>query len=220
MLTQTEENYLKTIFKLSDHGREYVFTNQIAEKIGTQAASVSDMLKKLAIKKFINYEKYKGVLLTDTGIHHACIIIRKHRLWEVFLVNKLNFAWDQVHEVAEQLEHIKSEILIDKLDDFLGHPKFDPHGWPIPDKWGKLQYQESVPLNSLNPLSEVALVKVIGENGILQHLDELNISIGAVIKILSIRNFDGLIEIEVNQKKEFLTKSVAENLYVKKRIDL
>src|SRR6187399_1233365 len=128
MLSLTEENYLKAIYHLSDGGSKAVLTNELAEAMNTKAASVTDMIKKLSQKQLITYEKYYGVNVTGTGKAEALQVIRKHRLWETFLVQKLAFSWDEVHEVAEQLEHIHSIPLIDKLDEFLGFPKTDPHG--------------------------------------------------------------------------------------------
>src|SRR5262245_38075112 len=136
MSTFTEENYLKAIYHLSDGGVKAVFTNDLAEAMQTKAASVTDMIKKMSARELVHYERYYGVKITNKGKLKALQIIRKHRLWETFLVQKLGFAWDEVHEVAEQLEHIQSEGLINKLDEYLGFPKADPHGDPIPDQNG------------------------------------------------------------------------------------
>src|SRR5580693_6558937 len=149
MNTFTEENYLKAIYHLSLQS-ESVSTNQIAASLNTKAASVTDMLKKLADKELINYTKYQGVTLTPQGEKIAVSIIRKHRLWEYFLVEKLNFKWDEVHDVAEELEHISSKELADRLDQFMGYPKYDPHGDPIPDSNGKLKTHELKPVSSLS----------------------------------------------------------------------
>ena len=134
MSTKAEENYLKTIFKLSEKEKDSVSTNAIAEELETKPSSVSDMLKKLSEKKLINYIKYQGVSLTPLGHRLAVHVIRKHRLWEVFLVSHLNFKWDEVHDIAEQLEHIKSKALVNRLDAFLNFPSYDPHGDPIPNQ--------------------------------------------------------------------------------------
>ena len=149
-MTFSEENYLKTIYHITSLSGLEVSTNAIAEKMETKASSVTDMLKKLAEKELIVYKKYQGVLLTEKGKLSAKMIVRKHRLWEVFLVNKLQFSWDEVHDIAEQLEHIKSEKLINKLDDFLGNPTEDPHGDPIPDANGKINKVEKLVLAELN----------------------------------------------------------------------
>src|SRR5690554_5916872 len=138
MFSDSEENYLKSIFHLQRLSEDGVSTNAIADRMQTKASSVTDMLKKLADKDLVNYIKYQGVTLTNKGKKTAASIIRKHRLWEVFLVEKLDFNWDEVHEIAEQLEHIQSEKLIKKLDAFLGYPKKDPHGDPIPDADGEI----------------------------------------------------------------------------------
>ncbi len=149
-MTFSEENYLKTIYHLTTVSDSEVSTNAIAEKMETKASSVTDMLKKLAEKDLVNYKKYQGVSLTDNGKLEAKMIVRKHRLWEVFLVEKLDFSWDEVHDVAEQLEHIKSEKLINKLDDFLGNPTEDPHGDPIPDVHGRIIKIEKQLLSELS----------------------------------------------------------------------
>src|SRR3984885_5178673 len=148
MNTFTEENYLKAIYHLS-HESGSVSTNQIAAALNTKAASVTDMLKKLADKALINYEKYQGVTLTSAGQKIALHIIRKHRLWEYFLVEKLNFKWDEVHEMAEEMEHISSVELIDRLDKFMDYPKHDPHGDPIPDSDGKFKVHDLKPVSAI-----------------------------------------------------------------------
>jgi DtxR family Mn-dependent transcriptional regulator len=146
-LSFTEENYLKSIYHLSNGGHNEVSTNAIAEDLNTKAASVTDMIKKLAVKEVISYKKYKGVNVSPTGKNAALQVIRKHRLWEVFLVEKMKFSWDEVHDVAEQLEHIKSPLLIQRLDEFLGHPKNDPHGDPIPDENGEFKSKPQISLS-------------------------------------------------------------------------
>src|ERR1700749_3871395 len=149
MLSLTEENYLKAIYKLMELDGDVISTNAIAEKMNTKAASVTDMLKKLADKKLINYAKYQGVTLTSAGENVAVHIIRRHRLWEYFLVEKLHFKWDEVHDMAEEMEHISSRELIDRLDKFMGYPKYDPHGDPIPDCDGHFTHDELRPISSM-----------------------------------------------------------------------
>ena len=149
MFSQSEENYLKAIYHLGNQSQKGVSTSDIANKLETKASSVSDMIKKLSDKKLVEYKKYYGVNLTKKGKLIAASVVRKHRLWEVFLVDKLNFTWDEVHDVAEQLEHIKSKKLMEELDSFLGFPKTDPHGDPIPDKDGNLQTIEKTLLSNL-----------------------------------------------------------------------
>ncbi|MGB5928452.1 MAG: metal-dependent transcriptional regulator, partial [Cyclobacteriaceae bacterium] len=149
MPSLAEENYLKAIYHLSTEDEGNVSTNAISETLNTKPASVSDMLRKLSGKELVSYRKYQGVSLTPSGRKVALQVIRKHRLWEVFLVDKLNFNWDEVHDVAEQLEHIQSPLLIHQLDEFLGHPAYDPHGDPIPDENGGFPEKEQSPLSEL-----------------------------------------------------------------------
>ncbi|MDQ5929978.1 MAG: DtxR family transcriptional regulator, Mn-dependent transcriptional regulator, partial [Bacteroidota bacterium] len=159
-MTFSEENYLKTIYHLTTLSVNGVSTNAIAEKMETKASSVTDMLKKLAEKDLVDYKKYQGVSLTDNGRLAAKMIVRKHRLWEVFLVEKLHFAWDEVHVIAEELEHIKSEKLINKLDDFLGNPTEDPHGDPIPNAVGQIISIEKQLLSELSTNEKAICVGV------------------------------------------------------------
>ena len=172
MSTKAEENYLKTIFKLSERDRDSVSTNAISEELQTKPSSVSDMLKKLSEKKLINYVKYQGVSLTPLGHRLAVHVIRKHRLWEVFLVSHLNFKWDEVHDIAEQLEHIKSKALVNRLDAFLNFPSYDPHGDPIPNEKGSFPKSTAVPLNLLKVKTKGKVVAVErDEPSFLNYLD-------------------------------------------------
>ena len=148
MHTLTEENYLKAIYKLHEDKPDKINTNAIAGLVDTAPASVTDMLRKLADKKLIRYAKYQGVSLTATGKKAAVSVIRKHRLWELFLVEKLGYSWDEVHEIAEQLEHIHSDSLVSRLSTFLGNPRMDPHGDPIPDENGNFHSRKSIPLSA------------------------------------------------------------------------
>lgn len=216
LVTRSEENYLKTIFHLSKQGSFSVSTNDIAYKMETKASSVTDMIKKLSEKGYVDYVKYQGSNLTEKGRMAAVSVIRKHRLWEVFLVNNLNFSWDEVHDVAEQLEHIESQKLVDELDEFLGFPTHDPHGDPIPDKAGNIKTLDKVPLSTLleNQQSQLLGVKDSSDD-FLRYLDKRNIKIGDSIKVLSIEPFDKSITIEINSKKLIVTQGVAENLYLK-----
>lgn len=216
MNSYTEENYLKAIYKLLELSNGAVSTNAIAEKMNTKAASVTDMLKKLSDKKLINYQKYQGVTLTSKGEKIALMIIRKHRLWEMFLVEKLNFKWDEVHDVAEQLEHINSDKLIEQIDKFLDYPKADPHGDPIPDAQGKLQVQKSKPLSSFVVGESCVMTGVVDHSSsFLQYLDKTNISLGNEIKIKDIVSFDRSLQIVVNKKNTFfISNDVAKNILV------
>jgi len=161
-VTHSEENYLKAIYHLHQYGTKAISTNAIAEQMETKPSSVTDMIKKLSDKDLVHYKKYQGVSLTEKGKHVALAVIRKHRLWELFLVEKLNFSWDEVHEVAEQLEHIKSEKLIDQLDELLEYPQYDPHGDPIPTVDGELPQARGISLNSMQE----------GEMGRITHLED------------------------------------------------
>lgn len=215
-LTVAEENYLKAIYHLSDGGKKSVSTNDIAAEIKTKAASVSDMLRKLGEKEVIEYRKYYGLQITETGKRLALQTIRKHRLWEVFLVEKLNFAWDEVHEVAEQLEHIQSPLLIQRLDAYLNFPKFDPHGDPIPDEFGDVRSRPRVQLIEMevNQTGQIVAVKD-SSAAFLRYLDKVGAYIGARIKVLDKVEFDGSLEILVDQKKTlFMSKDVASNILV------
>lgn len=216
MLSFTEENYLKAIYRLSEGGTKAVLTNEIAESMTTKPASVTDMVKKLSLKNLLGYEKYYGVKITKQGKSEALMVIRKHRLWETFLVEKLNFSWDEVHDVAEQLEHIQSNLLIEKLDEFLGFPTSDPHGHPIPDKNGKIQQVRQVPLAE-SALSKKYFVRSVkdGSPSFLQYLSKIGVYIGAGIVILEKVAFDGSLEILIDGKKKiFISRDASENLLV------
>lgn len=215
MFTLAEENYLKTIFHLEHDSMCEVTTNAIAESIETKPSSVTDMVQKLAEKKLLTYKRYKGVQLTEEGKKVAAGVVRKHRLWEVFLVKKLNFHWDEVHEIAEQLEHIQSEELITRLDQFLGSPDFDPHGDPIPDKHGFLKRAEKKLLSEIEKNEQGVCVGVKESSPeFLQYLDKKKISIGTKIKVLGKEFFDGSMIIQVGNDQFFISIKISENLYV------
>jgi DtxR family Mn-dependent transcriptional regulator len=216
MLTLAEENYLKAIYHLSDHGKNEVSTNSIADVLNTKPASVSDMLRKLAGKEVINYVKYQGVTLTRKGKREALQIIRKHRLWEVFLVEKLKFNWDEVHEIAEQLEHIQSRLLIQRLDEFLGFPQYDPHGDPIPNEDGEITDKKQISLSEMETNSK-GIIRSLKETSplFLQYLDKINIYIGAKVKIIDKIEFDSSLEIMIDGKKSaIISNEVAKNILV------
>jgi DtxR family transcriptional regulator, Mn-dependent transcriptional regulator len=215
MVTLSEENYLKAIYHLGKQGTIAVSTNAIAEKIESKASSVTDMVKKLADKDLANYIKYQGVSLTNKGRLAAALVIRKHRLWEVFLVQNLNFSWDEVHDVAEQLEHIKSLKLVNELDAFLGYPTHDPHGDPIPDKDGNYTPLKSVNILEINAGNEGVLSLVKDSSDVfLRYLNKNNLALGDTIKILEFEPFDNSLTIETKQKKMIISKEVAQNLYL------
>ncbi len=215
MRTSSEEDYLKAIYALSNTNTG-ASTNSLANHLNMKASSITDMLKKLSDKGWVNYEKYKGATLNMDGKIIALSIVRKHRLWETFLVNKLNFKWDEVHEIAEQLEHIKSNELVDRLDDFLGNPKFDPHGDPIPNK-----NHEITDSRKRSYLSEVEVnrdVIIIGVKDssaqLLQYLEKENMILGKNIIVLEIHDFDKSLRISINGKELNISERVAQNVLV------
>ena len=218
MYSQTEENYLKVIYMLARTNKGSASTNAIADYLDTKASSVTDMIKKLADKKLINYKKYHGSSLTKKGEELALKIIRKHRLWEVFLVEKLHFKWDEVHIIAEQLEHVQSADLTQRLDEFLGYPKFDPHGDPIPDATGKIDHLEEKRL--LSELNESATGIVVGvvdtSASFLRHLEQLNLSLGTKIKVKSVFDFDkSMIVLLDNKMEHTLSQQICKNIWLK-----
>lgn len=216
-MTLSEENYLKTIYHLTSSTDAEVSTNAIAEKMETKASSVTDMLRKLSDKDWVNYKKYQGVSLTEKGRLAAKMIVRKHRLWEVFLVEKLHFPWDEVHDIAEQLEHIKSEQLINKLDDFLGNPTKDPHGDPIPDSNGKIISIEKIFLSELPENQNSICIGVKDSSAeFLKYLDKNKIALGSSIKILSKEEFDLSLKVKIDTNEIVISHKIANNLYVKK----
>ena len=215
-MTFSEENYLKTIYHLTSSSNKEVSTNEIAEMIATKASSVTDMLRKLAEKGLLNYKKYQGVSLTEKGKLSAKMIVRKHRLWEVFLVEKLNFSWDEVHDIAEQLEHIKSEQLINKLDDFLGDPTEDPHGDPIPDAYGKIIKTEKLLLSELSQ-NQIGICVGVKDSSteFLKYLDKNQIALGTKIEILTKEAFDLSLKIRVENTELIISNKIASNLFVR-----
>jgi DtxR family transcriptional regulator, Mn-dependent transcriptional regulator len=216
ILSAAEENYLKAIYLLSEGGTKGVSTNDIAAETKTKPASVSDMLRKLGEKAVIEYRKYYGVHITASGKQAALQTIRKQKLWEVFLVNKLNFTWEEVHGIADDLEHIKSPLLIQKLDAYLGYPKFDPYGDPIPDEFGEVRVRPRISLSemSLNAVGQIVAVKD-SSAAFLRYLDKVGAYIGARVKMTDKVEFDGSVEILVDNKKAiFMSKDVAANIMV------
>ena len=215
-LSYTEENYLKAIFSLSRKSDTAVSTNHLAEKLDTKPSSITDMIKKLADKKLVDYVKYQGVLLTKKGKLTAISIIRNHRLWEVFLVDKLDFKWDEVHDLAEQLEHIKSTQLIDRLDAFLNHPTHDPHGDPIPDKNGNIELRMSEPLANAEVGTNSIIVGVHDSSSdFLKFLDTFKIKLGSKIKVIQKEKFDNSMLIEIDKSQFSISHQVTKNLLIK-----
>ena len=219
MNTYTEENYLKAIYKLEEKRNGKITTNSIAEMVDTAPASVTDMLKKLADKKFIRYEKYQGVSLTATGKRVAVAIIRKHRLWELFLVEKLKFRWDEVHDIAEQLEHVVSDELINRLDELLDNPKTDPHGDPIPDEKGQFHSKKTFPLSEVQGNVSVIITGVIDHNpAFLKYLDKSGLLPGKKVVVKEIIDYDKSLNISFHNSKSLfhISHDVAKNILVRK----
>ncbi len=213
--TVSEENYIKSIYHLQQHAG-IVNTNALAAEMQTKAASVTDMLKKLSAKKILQYEKYKGFKLTDSGKKVALSVVRRHRLWEYFLVEKLGFEWDKVHDIAEELEHISSTELIEKLQHFLGNPSFDPHGDPIPDSNGKIPKLNQQNLTGL-PLNKTAVVSSVSNQSpqMLEMLKHYSIAIGTSIKLIKRFEFDGSLEIKVLKHPAcIISEQIAKNIFV------
>ncbi len=218
MLTHTEENYLKAVWKLSFGKRDAVNTNALATHLNTTAASVTDMLKRLGEKNFVVYAPYKGAKLTESGKKAAVGLVRRHRLWEVFLVEKLGMRWDEVHDIAEELEHIQSDKLIKRLADFLGNPTSDPHGDAIPDENGVFLETDCVLLSTLLA-DEAATIMGVDEHSsdFLQYLDAQGLIIGAKVVVLEFYKYDNSMKIAVLPEKEVvISQKVAQNLLVSK----
>jgi DtxR family Mn-dependent transcriptional regulator len=214
-MTNSEENYIKVIYHLSGASPKGINTNAIASMIETKASSVTDMLKKLSEKEMVSYQKYQGVSLTHQGINAAKMIVRKHRLWEVFLVDKLHFSWDEVHEIAEELEHIKSEKLINKLEEFLDFPSFDPHGDPIPDMNGDMKKVNKLLLSESELNKEYRCIGVKDSSSdFLKYLDKQKIALGSTFLVKEKEVFDDTLLVEVNAKEISISHKIANNLYV------
>ena len=212
MYSQSEEDYLKALYHL-ETDYDSISTNSIAGYLDMKPSSVTDMLKKLSEKKFINYQKYKGTSLTKKGKLIALSIVRKHRLWETFLVDKLGFGWDQVHSIAEELEHIKSEQLIENLDNFLGNPKYDPHGDPIPNKDGKIEKMNQKLLIELKTGQKGIITGVKkGTASLLNYLDKEKIKLGDSVNVIEVLEFDGTFIVEINKRKLTFSEKICQNL--------
>ncbi|WKZ67223.1 MAG: metal-dependent transcriptional regulator [Flavobacteriales bacterium] len=215
MLTRSEEDHLKAVHALLQEG-DRALTKDIAARLRTKASSVTDMLKRLAGKKLLRHEPYYGARLTATGEAIALQLVRRHRLWETFLVERLGFGWDEVHEVAEQMEHVASEQLIDKLDAYLGHPAFDPHGDPIPDRHGRIRARKTVRLSSCAQGRTVRIAAVSETtDGLLRLLDAKGLRIGSVLTIQDVHAYDGSMDVKPRSGAAFsLSKDVSHHLQV------
>ncbi len=215
MNSLTEENYLKALFALAD---EYgvVSVNDLSRRLGIKMPTVTSMMKKLAGKKMVHYEKYKPLKLTEKGRKEAGLVIRKHRLTEMFLVQKMEFGWEEVHEIAEQIEHIQSPAFFEKMDEMLGYPSVDPHGSPIPDRSGKVEWKKFVKLSSCKPGDIVKLSAVLGSSAdFLKYLNSRDLKLGLKIKVKSLESFDGNMTVSYNKRSsEVFSHAVCERLLV------
>lgn len=213
--TTSEENYIKAIYRLQK-ADGMVTTNELAAELESKPASITDMMKKLKVKKLLNYQPYQGFRLTAEGTKVALTIIRRHRLWEFFLAEKLKFTWDEVHEVAEDLEHVSNKKLIDKLDEYLGFPRVDPHGDPIPDANGKIEISKKICVTEL-PLNTMATVVSVGDQSseILELLEHKKIAIGTKLEIKKKFEFDSSLEIKINRQPIMtISEQLAKNIFV------
>lgn len=212
--TTSEENYLKAIFHLQEK-EGTVTTNALAEKLQTKPASVTDMMKKLNAKKLLHYKPYYGFSLSAEGKKIALFVIRRHRLWEYFLSEKLKFDWNEVHLLAEELEHVSSRQLIDRLDQYLGYPEFDPHGDPIPDNKGKIKIMNKISLFEL-PFHQPAEVRQVTNQSkeMLEILEHKHIGIGTKLEVKKHFHFDHSIELKIKSTTVTISEQLAKNIFV------
>jgi len=214
--TLTEENYLKALFHLVDNEGK-VTINELSKFLNVKMPSVNNMMKKFSEKKWVIYETYKPLKVTEKGRREAALVVRKHRLTEMFLVQKMNFGWENVHEIAEQLEHVHSKIFFDKMDEILDHPKFDPHGEPIPDKDGNIISQDLQKLSSCKVGENVTFASVtLSDDAFLNYLTERKLLLNTKIKIIKIEDFDKSVTVEIGEKQEILSKKATEKILVKR----
>ena len=216
MTTRAEENYLKAIFKIAERDSKAASTNAIAREMNTSAASVTDMIKRLSEKGLVEYQRYRGATLSSEGRVLATSLVRRHRLWESFLVDKLNFKWNEVHEIAEELEHVPSDALISRLDAFLGHPRFDPHGDPIPSEEGKFTLRSQTILADIETGTSAEVVAVREhDDSFLKHLNDIGIALNTRVMISEKYPYDGSLQVEIEGIKKTISEKVARNVYVK-----
>jgi DtxR family Mn-dependent transcriptional regulator len=213
--TLTEENYLKALFHVVDQEGK-VTINELSKFLSVKMPSVNNMMKKFAEKNWVIYETYKPLIVTEKGRREAALVVRKHRLTEMFLVKKMNFGWENVHEIAEQLEHVHSTVFFDKMDEILDYPKFDPHGEPIPDKDGNIIAQDLKKLSACG-LGEVAVFTsvTLSDDAFLNYLTERNLFLNKKIKVLKLESFDKSMTVEVDGKQEILSRKATDKILVK-----
>jgi DtxR family Mn-dependent transcriptional regulator len=214
--TLTEENYLKALFHLVDNEGK-VTINELSKFLNVKMPSVNNMMKKFAEKNWVIYETYKPLIVTGKGKQEAALVVRKHRLTEMFLVKTMNFGWENVHEIAEQLEHVHSQLFFDKMDEILDYPKFDPHGEPIPDKDGNIIAQDLQKLSNCEDGETVIFASVtLSDDSFLSYLTERNLLLNTKIKVIKTESFDKSMTIEIGNKREIISKKATEKILVKK----
>jgi len=214
--TLTEENYLKALFHLVDNEGK-VTINELSKFLNVKMPSVNNMMKKFAEKKWVIYETYKPLIVTENGRREAALVVRKHRLTEMFLVKKMNFGWENVHEIAEQLEHVHSQIFFDKMDEILDYPKFDPHGEPIPDKDGNIISQDLQKLSNCEAGENVTFASVtLSDDAFLTYLNDRKLLLNTKVKVVKVESFDKSMTIEIDGKTEILSKKATEKILIKK----
>lgn len=218
--TASEENYLKAIFHLQE-GQEAVTTNALAQKLKTSPASITDMTKRLSVKKLLHYKPYYGFTLTTEGKKMALSVVRRHRLWEYFLSQKLGISWEEIHSLAEELEHVSSKLLIDRLDEYLGFPSVDPHGDPIPDARGKMAPRYNLPLLKLPQKQKAVVCQVLEQSPeMLDLLKRKNITIGSKVEVRQHFDYDQSIELKINASCTTISAQLAKNILVTYEKDL
>jgi DtxR family transcriptional regulator, Mn-dependent transcriptional regulator len=217
MNSQTEENYIKALFNLANEKGE-VSVNELSKSLDIKMPTVTSMMKKLAAKKLVHYESYKPLRLTEKGRREAGLIIRKHRLTEMFLVEKMGFGWEDVHEIAEQVEHINSPLFFEKMDELLGHPKTDPHGSPIPDANGKIEWVVYEKLSACKAGDKVRICAVLHSSAeFLKFLNNRDLRLGLQLRVKNVEAFDGSMQVSFGKHSaETLSLTVCEQLLVEK----
>ncbi|MFC6267495.1 metal-dependent transcriptional regulator [Frigoriflavimonas asaccharolytica] len=214
--TTTEENYLKALFHLCSDDKK-VTVNEVSKFLDLKMPSINNMMKKFHEKKWVIFESYKPIIVTEEGMKQAALIVRKHRLTEMFLVEKMNFGWENVHEIAEQLEHLQSEIFFEKMDEILNFPKFDPHGEAIPDKEGNIISQDLLKLSQCK-VGDIVIFKSVtfSDSDFLEYLNDKKIQLGCKIEVLKIENFDHSVLVKIDGKNSTFSGKASEKLLVKK----
>lgn len=217
MASQTIENYLKAIFHLAQKNDNEINTTDIAQALSVRMSSVNNMVKKLAEQGYLVYEKYKPLNITEKGKKEAALIIRKHRLTEMYLVEKMGFGWEEVHEIAEQIEHIKSPLFFERIDAILGHPKTDPHGSPIPDKDGNINFYNYTLLSDCKK-GETVIIKALKDSteAFLKFLNTKKLSLETTLKIKNIESFDNSFLVSYDNQEEVFSDIVCSKLWIEK----